>query len=227
MRTQAQYAKREPDMTRMRETLGAIIRQLDQTARLTEQLLSLAHASRNEMAPQAKVDLIALAREVVLQYLPLAREKRQDLGWRDCSLDETADHASADDVGVHAQVWVLGSDAEIHESIANLVHNAINHAGAGCSITVSAGAKGEEAWVSVSDNGVGLDPSLRESVFIRFDRGGSSRKGLRGGGSGLGLAIALAYAERNRGTIVLEDGDPRPDGGVGLCAVLKLPRTAA
>src|SRR5690606_27657616 len=32
MRTQAQYAKREPDMTRMRETLGAIIRQLDQTA---------------------------------------------------------------------------------------------------------------------------------------------------------------------------------------------------
>ncbi|NGM89032.1 sensor histidine kinase [Parapusillimonas sp. SGNA-6] len=227
MRTQAQYAKREPDMTRMRETLGAIIRQLDQTARLTEQLLSLAHASRNEIAPQAKVDLIVLAREVVLQYLPLAREKRQDLGWRDCSQDDQGEGSSGEDAAVTSQVWVVGSDSEIHESIANLVHNAINHAGSGCTITVSAGAKGEEAWVSVSDNGVGLDPSLRESVFMRFDRGGSSRKGLRGGGSGLGLAIALAYAERNRGTIVLEDGDPRPDGGVGLCAILKLPRTAA
>ncbi|MGB3290041.1 MAG: sensor histidine kinase [Burkholderiaceae bacterium] len=214
MRTQAQYAKREPDIGRMRETLTAIIAQLGRTSRLTEQLLSLAHASRNEMAPQARVDLNALAREVVLQNLPLAREKHQDLGWVDGDADGLGD----------AQAWVLGSDAELHESIANLVHNAINHAGEGCTITVSAGVSQDQAWVSVSDNGVGLDPTLRESVFMRFDRGGAARKGMRSSGSGLGLAIALAYAERNRGTIVLQDGDPSPDGGVGLCAILKLPR---
>src|SRR3546814_5499675 len=98
------------------------------------------------MAPQAKVDLNALAREVVLQYLPLAREKHQDLGWVDYvdGLDRQAD----------SQAWVLGSDVEIHESIANLVHNAINHAGDGCSITVSAGVADDHAWVSVCDNGV-------------------------------------------------------------------------
>src|SRR3546814_15191816 len=89
---------------------------------------------------------------------------------------------------------LLGSDVEIHESIANLVHNAINHAGDGCSITVSAGVADDHAWVSVCDNGVGLDPSLRESVFIRFDRGGSTRKGMRSGGSGLGLG-----SEESRG----------------------------
>src|SRR5690606_4307821 len=111
-----------------------------------------------------------------------------------------------------------------HEAIANLVHNAINHAGEGSTITVAAGADAHKAWLSVSDNGVGLDPSLRESVFLRFDRGDLGRKGPHRGGSGLGLAIALAYAERNHGTIVLEDGDPSPEGGVGLCAVLKLPR---
>jgi len=219
MRTQAQYAKREPDIVRMRETLAAIIRQLGQTSRLTEQLLSLAHASGNEAAPQSKVDLNALAREVVLLYLPLAREKHQDLGWVDCH-----DVSGAPE---DANVWVLGSDAEIHESISNLVHNAINHAGEGCSITVSAGVKGGEAWVSVCDNGVGLDPSLRDSVFVRFDRGGPARKGSRASGSGLGLAIALAYAQRNRGTIVLNDGDPSVDGGVGLCALLTLPRYLA
>src|SRR5690606_683785 len=97
-------------------------------------------------------------------------------------------------------------------------------AGDGCSITVSAGVAENQAWVSVCDNGVGLDPSLRESVFMRFDRGGSSRKGMHASGSGLGLAIALAYAERNRGTIVLTDGDPSATGGVGLCATLILPR---
>lgn len=219
MRTQAQYAKREPDIGRMRETLGAIIHQLGQTSRLTEQLLSLAHASRDDVAPQARVDLNALAREVVLQYLPLAREKHQDLGWM---VADEAPGAKAD-----TQVWVLGSDAELHESIANLVHNAINHGGEGCAITVSVGVDAEQAWVSVRDNGAGLDPSLRESVFIRFDRGGPARKGSRGSGSGLGLAIALAYAERNRGTIVLEDGDPSADGGVGLCATLRLPTYTA
>lgn len=215
MRTQAQYARREQDVTRMRETLDAIIQQLGRTSRLTEQLLSLAHASRNDPAPHMPVDLTALAREVVLLYLPLAREKQQDLGW----LDST----EQDDGSSGESIWVLGSDAELHESIANLIHNAINHAGDGCAITVSAGSDGEHAWVSVCDNGVGLEPTLRESVFSRFDRGRRDKKGMGGGGSGLGLAIALAYAQRNRGTIVLEDGEPGPHGGVGLCAILKLP----
>src|SRR5690554_5422778 len=214
MRTQAQYARREHDVTRMRETLDAIIYQLGRTSRLTEQLLSLAHASRNDPAPHMPVDLSALAREVVLLYLPLAREKQQDLGW----VDEGAEPG-----GEAGPVWVFGSDAELHESIANLIHNAINHAGVGCTITVAAGSDGTEAWVSVSDNGVGLDPSLRASVFSRFDRGTHDKKTTGGGGSGLGLAIALAYAHRNRGTISLKDGDPRPDGGVGLYGILKLP----
>lgn len=214
MRTQAQYARREQDVTRMRETLDAIIHQLGRTSRLTEQLLSLAHASRNDPSPHMPVDLGALAREVVLLYLPLAREKQQDLGWMDGGSEEG---------GGNNSVWVLGSDAELHESIANLVHNAINHAGDGCTITVSAGSDGTNAWVSVCDNGVGLAPELRESVFSRFDRGTRDRKGTGGGGSGLGLAIALAYAQRNRGSIVLTDGDPSPHGGVGLCATLTLP----
>ena len=145
----------------------------------------------------------------------MARERQQDLGWVG---NDEREWGKEDE-----PVWVLGSDAELHESIANLIHNAINHAGPACSISVSVGTDGKEAWVSVSDNGVGLDPSLRESVFSRFDRGKRQRKLNSDGGSGLGLAIALAFAHRNRGTILLKDGDSRPDGGVGLCAVLKLP----
>src|SRR5690606_23742928 len=104
------------------------------------------------------------AREVVLQYLMLAREKHQDLGW--------VDYADTEAGQAGSRVLVLGSEAEIHEVVANLVHNAINHAGTGCTITVAAGLDGDQAWVSVSDNGIGLDPSLRETVFDRFDRGG-------------------------------------------------------
>ncbi len=211
--TQAQYARREPDIERVRESLGAIIKQLGQATRLTEQLLALAHASHNTFLTQGRVDLASLGREVVLQYLPLARERRQDLGWI----------APGEDGG-QEPIWVYASDAEIHESVANLIHNAINHAGSGSAITVSAGRDERQAWISVTDNGMGLAASLRESVFVRFDRGGPSRKGGRGSGSGLGLAIALAYAERNGGTIVLTDGEPNDMGGYGLKATLRLPR---
>lgn len=220
MRTQAQYARREPDLDRTRETLDAIVTQLGQTSRLTEQLLALAHASHHDSTPHKRIDLNALARDVVLQYLLLAREKRQDLGWVDC-IDLPASEAGTEK---EAHVWVLGNDAELHEALANLVHNAINHSGEGGAITVSAGVDGNAAWVSVSDNGPGLDPSLRESVFVRFDRGGPARKGSRSSGSGLGLAISLAYAQHNGGSIVLKDGDPNSAGGVGLCAVLTMPR---
>jgi two-component system sensor histidine kinase TctE len=117
----------------------------------------------------------------------------------------------------------MGSDVELRESISNLVHNAINYSGYRSTITVSAGVSDGMAWVSVCDNGPGIEPGLRESVFVRFDRGGPQHQGKQGSGSGLGLAIALAYAERNRGSIVLKDGDPSPQGGMGLCALLTLP----
>ncbi len=80
MLTQAQYAQREPDGARMRESLAAIVTQLGRTTRLTEQLLALAHASQPGEKHLQKIDLDALAKDVVLQYLPLAREQGQDLG---------------------------------------------------------------------------------------------------------------------------------------------------
>ncbi len=215
MLTQAQYAQREPDGARMRESLAAIVAQLGRTTRLTEQLLALAHASqRSEQRPE-KIDLNALARDVVLQYLPLAREQGQDLGWA-ASLGGVDGTSSS-------ECFALGNEAEIRESVSNLVHNAINHAGPGCAITVAAGTDEQWAWLSVSDNGSGLDPALRASVFVRFDRGGSQRQSLRGSGSGLGLAISLAYAQRNGGTVTLEDGEPNAQHGVGLRAVLRVP----
>lgn len=215
MRTQAQYARREPDIHRTRETLDAIIRQVEQTTRLTEQLLSLAHASQYDSTPHGKIDLNGLARDVALQYLPLAREKQQDLGWVDSFEDGTAQSGGP--------IWVCGNEAELHEALANLVHNAINHAGPGCTITVAASIGQDGACASVCDNGPGLDPTLRESVFMRFDRGSPDRKKSRGTGSGLGLAISLAYARRNGGTVVLRDGEPNSQGGKGLRAILQMP----
>lgn len=219
MLTQAQYALRERDPARAQEGLRAIVDQLGRTRRLTEQLLSLAHASQAEATPRQVLDLNDVAREVVLQYLPLAHEKRQDLGW----VDARGDDAAPDSNG-QAVVPVLGSEAEIHELLSNLVHNAINYAPAGAQITVSVIRKDDRAEVIVADNGPGIDPVLRARAFARFERIGIDRTPASSG-TGLGLSIARAFARRNEGDIELRDGEPNAQGGHGLAAVFWIPIT--
>lgn len=249
--TQAQYALREPDPKRAQEGLRAIVDQLGRTRRLTEQLLSLAHASQGDPTPRQLLDLNEVARHVVLQYLPLSHEKGQDLGWVAAqATDASIRNASA---LLAAGVWnpsgaldldtidgtelgndgdetaptlpvlpVWGSEAEIHEALSNLLHNAIHYAPVGARITVSAALAGDRAEIIVSDNGPGIDVASRQRAFARFDRLGSGRPPVSSG-SGLGLSIARAYARRNAGDIVLRDGEPNEQGGAGLAAVLWLP----
>jgi two-component system sensor histidine kinase TctE len=220
MLTQAQYALRERDPEGMRDGLRGIIAQLGRTRRLTEQLLQLAHASQGGVSPHRVLDINDLARDVVLQYLPLAHEKQQDLGWSDArgEADKPADAGESGLTGAVAPV--AGSEVELHEAISNLVHNAVHYAPKGAQITVSVVCTRTRAEVRVCDNGPGIDPALRARAFGRFDRAGADRGNATSSGSGLGLAIARAYARRNGGDIVLRDGESNSHGGVGLCAVL-------
>lgn len=216
MLTQAGVALREKDPAQLHATLRAMVAQISRSRRLCEQLLSLAHAS--DSAPPAGVpalvDLNAIAREVVLQYLALAHEKNLDLGWVDARGD-SADAGTAEDAPA---VPVLAREAELHEALSNLVHNAIAYTPAGGRITVMAGHANGMALAEVRDDGPGIAQARRAQVFERFHSAGSAaEKGSHG--SGLGLSIARAYARRNGGDIELADAPT----GTGLRAILRLP----
>jgi two-component system sensor histidine kinase TctE len=220
--TQAEYALRETDPTRVRESLSAIIARLQSTNRLTTQLLALARARHaGQDAPAETFDLGELARDVVVDALPLAREKQQDLGW--------------DDGGVAVPLPVTGYPAFLREALSNLVHNALRYTPAGGRITVRAMADGDHALVCVDDTGPGMTPDERAHAFQRFRRAheGGHRTGqpkdtrYAAEGSGLGLAIARAYAARSGGHIELADGEPNRHGGVGLSARIRVPLAAS
>lgn len=237
MMTQAGYALRERDPELLRETLRAIIAQLGRSQRLSDQLLAMAHASQaiDDAEPLPLTDLNTVAREVVLQYLPLAHEKNQDLGWADVRGEDIPDDASLE----RPAAPVRAQAAELHEALANLVHNAIRHTPAGGSITVAVRIEGDAALAEVSDSGPGIAPERREAVFERFKRGNAAditdTAGMTGG-AGLGLAIARAYARRNGGDIELAglathnvnsiNSASTASSSTGLRAILRLPLTS-
>ncbi|WP_229722479.1 sensor histidine kinase [Xylophilus rhododendri] len=211
MMTQAGYALRQNEAATMRESLAAIAGQLERSRRLSDQLLAMAHASRGEDdAPRPPADLNAIAREVVLQHLPLAREKNIDLGWTDARGEDADESDGTPAVPIRAEA------AELHEALSNLLHNAIRHTPRNGSINVAVRREAGQAVAEVADSGPGIPADRRDAVFERFNRGNGGA-GAHGGGAGLGLAIARAYARRNGGDIVF---DAPADGSSGLLAKL-------
>ncbi|MFT4191827.1 MAG: sensor histidine kinase [Comamonas sp.] len=246
MFAQARYALREHDPVRTRETLEAILGQLGHSRRLAEQLLSLAHATQAAPGEGARrVDLNAIARDVVLQYLAMAHDKNIDLGWQDARGEEVVEQWVEGSGETAAPVVpVLASGVEIREILANLVHNAIGYTpcaghitlavhAAGAAAGVDAGAPGPGRWVraEVIDSGPGIAPERREAAFARFQREAAAEvaDAATARGAGLGLSIARAYARRNGGEVVLHDAQPEARAlgrAPGLRAVLWLPAAA-
>ncbi len=96
----------------------------------------------------------------------------------------------------------------VRRALTNLVDNARRHAGR---VAMSALAAGRSVLVMVDDDGPGIPPDRRESVFRPFETGSA-------GGTGLGLTIARDIVRAHGGDITLEES---PLGG--LRARVRLP----
>jgi two-component system osmolarity sensor histidine kinase EnvZ len=94
----------------------------------------------------------------------------------------------------------LRQDA-FRRAITNLVDNARRHASR---VTVSAATSGRSVLVHVDDDGPGIPPERRESVFRPFESDAA-------GGTGLGLTIARDIVRAHGGDIILEQS---PLGGL-------------
>jgi two-component system, OmpR family, osmolarity sensor histidine kinase EnvZ len=96
----------------------------------------------------------------------------------------------------------------VRRAITNLVDNARRHAHR---VALAAMPHGRMVFVTVDDDGPGIPPDRRESVFRPFESGAA-------GGTGLGLTIARDIVRAHGGEISLEDS---PLGG--LRARIRLP----
>ncbi|HEV2812073.1 MAG TPA: HAMP domain-containing sensor histidine kinase [Solirubrobacteraceae bacterium] len=166
--------------------------------RLVQDLLLLARADAQRVAPHAPLDLGRVVVEAASELEPVA---------------------DGHTITVDAPpVMVDGARDELHRLVLNLMENAVRHTPRGTSVHVRASRDGDRVMVVVEDDGPGIPPDLRDRAFERFVRG----SGDRGGSFGLGLSIVRAVAESHGGTVELADGGGRP----GTRFVVSLPAAA-
>jgi signal transduction histidine kinase len=190
-----------------RAALESTIAESDELIRTFDALLMIARAeSGHARDNMIEFDAAEIARDVGELYEPLADEKGLAL-WVEAPLAAP----------------VRGNRELVSQALANLIDNAIKHAGpeasknngAPAEIVVGAVADGERITLSVADRGPGIPDADRCRVVERFVRLEQSRSQP---GSGLGLSLASAVARLHGGELRLEDNHP------GLKSVIALPR---
>lgn len=131
------------------------------------------------------------------------------------------DHAWRLDLPAEESVAVAGDPARLHQVLTNLLANARTHTPSGTVVTTSLATDGDDALISVSDNGPGIPAALQPEIFERFARGDTSRS-RAAGSTGLGLAIVAAVVEAHDGQVTVSSKPGRTVFTVRLPGAVRL-----
>lgn len=194
----AEQLAASPVDPRLRDDLQLIVREALRCRHVARDLLL---ATREEAPPHVEVATATIVRHAA---------------------DAVRLQASAAGVQLHvvtrSGVHVLGDQVALEQAVINLLRNAIDATPPGRSVSVRGVADGDAVLIVVEDEGTGIAPAVRETLFepLRTTKPA-------GRGTGLGLSIVRGIAARHGGTIEVES---QPERALGSCFRLRLPRVA-
>ncbi|MCU1570685.1 MAG: sensor histidine kinase [Naasia sp.] len=177
----------QPDLPdEVRHNLGRIESEAIRMTKLVEDLLLLARLDSHRELEQEDVDLSL----IVVESVGDAHAAGPDHEWELDLPDEP--------------IVVTGDEARLRQVVVNLLANARVHTPAGTTVRTSLAAGVDGAvTVRVADDGPGIAPAVRETLFERFARADASRARATGS-TGLGLAIVRGVVEAHGGTVGVE-----------------------
>ncbi|MBL9100432.1 MAG: response regulator [Myxococcales bacterium] len=177
-------------------------RQSGQLARIVDDLLDVSRVMRGVTALQKeRLDLAALLAQAT-----------------DLTVDIPG-HARRLSLDIPGAVAVDGDATRLLQIFSNLLDNAVKYTGAGDAIRVGLRADGDDAVVTVEDDGLGIEPAAQDSVFDLFYQADATTDRSQGG-LGIGLTLVKALTELHGGRVRL-----RSEGrGRGTRVEVRLPR---
>ena len=155
--------------------IDLIDRQVKHLIRLVDDLLDVARISRGKIElHKQSVDLASVVSQAVEVARPLINDRQHQLL---IALPRES-------------VWAEVDSARMVQVIANLLNNAAKYTEQAGQIDLTLKRNGNQAVISVQDNGVGIPPELLSQVFDIFTQADPSLERSQGG---LGLGLTLVY----------------------------------
>jgi two-component system CheB/CheR fusion protein len=194
------------DDARLRWVRETLVRQVQHVTRLVDDLLNISRVTRGELRLELEpVELQRAVERGVESATPLILQKRHRF---DCKLPGEP-------------IWVKGDAIRLAQVVANLLTNAAKYTDEAGEIAVEVRRSGEQAVVSVRDNGLGIAPGMGERIFDLFVQDERSVDRSEGG-LGVGLSLVRHLVLLHGGTV-----DAHSEGiGKGCEFVVRLPLLA-
>lgn len=180
-----------------------IERQVNQMAHLLDDLLDASRLSRGELRLRLHPLLLE---QVIAQAVEIA-QPHIDAAGHELVIEALA-----------PSLHVLGDLTRLAQVFSNVLINAAKYTPQAGTISLSVVRQGEQAVVTVTDNGIGIDAADTTRIFEMFTQL-ESDAGAPRGGQGIGLALARGLVELHGGTI-----EAASEGrGLGSRFVVRLP----
>jgi signal transduction histidine kinase len=185
-------------------SLAHIDRETTRLGNLVENVLRFSRLGRGDGASVEPTDLAAEVERIADDFRPLAASRKAKL--------ETV---------ITAFPLVQLKPEAIRHVVVNLLDNAVKYGPQSQTITVEVGESKGSAFVAVSDQGDGVPPNARESIWKPFAR---AKTTTGAAGSGIGLAIVKDVMDQNGGKAWVEEA---PGGGARFIASIPSVGTAS
>jgi PAS domain S-box-containing protein len=190
-----------------RSVVGVMERQMAHMVRLVDDLIDVSRITRNKLELRRHtLEFAPVVQAAVEACRPLLDAKGQQLA---VALPPLPVHVDAD-------------ATRLVQVLSNLLNNACKYSERGAHIAIALERRGQEALLTVSDDGAGIPPEMLPKVFEMFtqlDRGVERAQG----GLGIGLSMVKRLVELHEGSVAIFSEGP----GKGTRVEVRLPMVLA
>lgn len=190
----AELAKKARSAKQRNESLNSVLRGIDRSTHLVDQILTLARLEPESFSQTLTLqDLGAVVVEEVALLTPMALQKNIELS-----------------VVNEETLMIRAEDTALRLLARNLLTNAINYTQHGGEIEVQLSTIDGKACLIIRDNGPGIPVAERDLVLQRFYRVENHEQP----GCGIGLSIVMRVVELLNASLHMEDASSSPPAGL-------------